>query len=89
MDRVTRNLALAYPDADKGIGAKLVPLKQEMVGEVKPFLLSPTSSATRRKRSASASRSARSAATCSAWCWAKASRWRRSASPWGSRRPSR
>jgi predicted permease len=39
MDRVTRNLALAYPDADKGIGAKLVPLKQEMVGEVKPFLL--------------------------------------------------
>jgi predicted permease len=39
MDRVTRNLALAYPDADKGIGAKLAPLKQEMVGDVQPFLL--------------------------------------------------
>lgn len=39
MDGVTRNLAAAYPDADKGIGAKLVPLKQQMVGEVRPFLL--------------------------------------------------
>ena len=39
MDAVTRGLAAAYPDADKGIGAKLVPLKQEMVGNVRPFLL--------------------------------------------------
>ena len=39
MDAVTRNLAAAYPDADKGIGAKLIPLKQQMVGEVRPFLL--------------------------------------------------
>lgn len=39
MDEVTRNLAAAYPDADKGIGSKLIPLKQQMVGEVRPFLL--------------------------------------------------
>jgi hypothetical protein len=39
MDMVTRNLAEAYPDADKGIGAKLVPLKKQMVGEVQPILL--------------------------------------------------
>jgi len=39
MESVTRNLALAFPDSDKGISAKLVPLKQEMVGEVQPFLL--------------------------------------------------
>jgi predicted permease len=39
MDSVTRNLAAAFPDADKGISAKLVPLKQQMVGEIRPFLL--------------------------------------------------
>ena len=39
MDTVTRNLAEAYPDADKGIGAKLVPLKTQMVGRVRPILL--------------------------------------------------
>jgi predicted permease len=39
MGSVTRNLAAAFPDADKGIGAKLVPLKQQMVGEIRPFLL--------------------------------------------------
>lgn len=39
MARVTGNLALAYPDVDKGIGAKLVPLKEQMVGNVRPFLL--------------------------------------------------
>ena len=39
MDAVTRDLAQAYPDADKGIGAKLVPLKTQMVGRVKPMLL--------------------------------------------------
>jgi predicted permease len=39
MDTVTRNLAEAYPDADKGIGAKLVPLKAQMVGRIKPILL--------------------------------------------------
>ncbi|HKR83919.1 MAG TPA: ABC transporter permease, partial [Terriglobales bacterium] len=39
MARVTGNLALGYPDTNKGIGATLVPLKQEMVGEVRPLLL--------------------------------------------------
>jgi predicted permease len=39
MDRVSRNLALAYPDTNQGIGANLVPLKQGMVGRVKPLLL--------------------------------------------------
>jgi predicted permease len=36
---LTRNLAVAYPDVDKGIGAALIPFKQRMVGDVKPFLL--------------------------------------------------
>src|SRR5271157_5536800 len=39
MDRVTRNLAAAYPDDDKGIGATLRPLRQDMVARVQPFLL--------------------------------------------------
>jgi len=39
MDTVTRNLAAAYPDADKGIGAKVAPLKAQMVGRIKPILL--------------------------------------------------
>jgi predicted permease len=39
MDQVTRNLATAFPDADKGIGASVVPLKEQMVGDVRPFLL--------------------------------------------------
>jgi predicted permease len=39
MDGVTRNLAVAFPDADKGISAKLVPLKQQMVGHVGRFLM--------------------------------------------------
>lgn len=39
MARVTGNLANAFPDVDKGIGAKLVPLKEQLVGDVRPFLL--------------------------------------------------
>jgi predicted permease len=39
MDRVSQNLAAAYPDADKGISANLAPLKQRMVGDVRPLLL--------------------------------------------------
>jgi predicted permease len=39
MDEVTRNLAIAFPGADKGIGANIVPLKEQMVGDVRPFLL--------------------------------------------------
>ena len=38
MATVTQNLAAAFPEADKGITAKLVPLKQQMVGAVQRFL---------------------------------------------------
>ncbi len=34
MDRVMRNLAAAYPDANRGNGAALVPLKERLVGDV-------------------------------------------------------
>ncbi|MGA2019651.1 MAG: ABC transporter permease [Candidatus Sulfotelmatobacter sp.] len=39
MEGVTRSLANAFPDADKGITAKLDPLKEQMVGYVRPLLL--------------------------------------------------
>lgn len=39
MDRVAANLAAAYPDVNKGIGASLIPLRQQVVGRVRPFLL--------------------------------------------------
>jgi len=39
MDRVAHNLAVAYPDSDKAIGANLIPLKTYMVGNVQPLLL--------------------------------------------------
>ena len=39
MEGVTRNLEAAFPDADKGITAKLTPLKEQMVGHVRPLLL--------------------------------------------------
>jgi predicted permease len=39
MLRVTEHLAEEYPDADKGIGATLIPLKELMVGKVRPLLL--------------------------------------------------
>jgi predicted permease len=39
MESVTRHLAEIYPDTDKGTGATLTPLKEEMVGRVRPFLL--------------------------------------------------
>ena len=39
MDRVARNLAAAYPDTNKGTGAKIVPLKESMVGAIRPTLL--------------------------------------------------
>jgi predicted permease len=39
MQRVTANLTRAFPDTDKDAGAKLVPLKEQMVGDVRPLLL--------------------------------------------------
>ena len=38
MDSVAQVLAKAYPDADKDTGITLVPLKQDMVGDVAPLL---------------------------------------------------
>lgn len=39
LERVTRNLAAAYPDSNRGIGATIVPLKAEVVGRIRPILL--------------------------------------------------
>jgi predicted permease len=39
MQRVTDNLAQAFPAADKGIGATLVDFRKEMLGDVRPVLL--------------------------------------------------
>jgi putative ABC transport system permease protein len=39
MERVTRNLAEAYPDSDKGIGAAVIPLRERVLDRVQPFLL--------------------------------------------------
>ena len=39
MDRVTRNLAAAYPDADKGISAGILSFREDMLGDIQPFLL--------------------------------------------------
>jgi predicted permease len=39
MDRVTRDLAAAYPDTNKGSGARIAPLKERMVGDIRPTLL--------------------------------------------------
>jgi predicted permease len=39
MDAVAHNLAVAFPQADAGEGATLVPLKKKMVGDIEPFLL--------------------------------------------------
>jgi predicted permease len=39
MDVVSRNLAAEFPVADKGVGITLVPMKEDIVGNVQPFLL--------------------------------------------------
>ncbi len=39
MQRVTDNLAQAYPAEDKGIGATLVDFRKEMLGDVQPVLI--------------------------------------------------
>jgi predicted permease len=39
MQRVTDNLAQAYPAADKGIGATLIDFRKEMLGDVQPVLI--------------------------------------------------
>jgi predicted permease len=39
MDGVAENLARAYPEADKDVGISLVPMKEDIAGNVKPFLM--------------------------------------------------
>jgi predicted permease len=39
MDRVAQNLAAEYPEADKAAGITLVSMKEDMVGNVRPFLV--------------------------------------------------
>jgi predicted permease len=39
MDSVAQNLAAAYPDINKGTGISLVPLKKDVVGDVRGILL--------------------------------------------------
>jgi predicted permease len=39
MDALAQHLAEVYPDADKGNGISLLPLKQDVVGDIRPFLL--------------------------------------------------
>jgi len=39
MDGVARNLAAAFPEADKDAGITLVPMRDDIVGNVRPFLL--------------------------------------------------
>lgn len=39
LDRVMRNLAAAYPATNKDNGAKVIPLKERMVGNLRPTLL--------------------------------------------------
>ncbi|HKE20134.1 MAG TPA: ABC transporter permease [Kofleriaceae bacterium] len=39
MDRVTARLAAIYPDKDRGIGARLRPFRNAVVGQVRPTLL--------------------------------------------------
>ena len=39
MERVTGNLAAAFPDDDRGIGASMIPMKDQIVGGARRFLL--------------------------------------------------
>src|SRR6266478_841492 len=39
MDQIANHLAVTYPNADKGAGISLLPLKKDIVGDVEPFLL--------------------------------------------------
>ncbi|MGC2530171.1 MAG: ABC transporter permease [Candidatus Acidiferrum sp.] len=39
MDGISQNLAAAFPEADKAVETTLVPMKEDIVGNVQPFLL--------------------------------------------------
>jgi len=39
MDSIAQNLAVAYPEADKGVGVTVIPMAEDLVGNVRPVLL--------------------------------------------------
>jgi predicted permease len=39
MDAIARNLAIAYPEADKAVGISVLSLKDDIVGDVQPILI--------------------------------------------------
>jgi predicted permease len=39
MGAITEGLAASYPESNVGVGATVLPLKESMVGEIRPFLL--------------------------------------------------
>jgi predicted permease len=39
MDSLAQNLSVAYPEADKGVGISVIPLREDLVGNVQPVLL--------------------------------------------------
>ncbi len=39
MDAIARDLAAQYPDANKNVGITILPMKEDIVGNVQPFLL--------------------------------------------------
>jgi predicted permease len=39
MDSIAQNLSVAYPEADKNVGIALVSMKEDIVGNVQPFLI--------------------------------------------------
>src|ERR1019366_4142355 len=39
MDHVAQDLAAAYPEADKAVGITLISMKEDIVGNVQPFLI--------------------------------------------------
>ena len=39
MDSIARQLAIDFPEADKGVGISVIPMKEDIVGNVRPILL--------------------------------------------------
>jgi predicted permease len=39
MDSIARHLATEYPEADKGVGISVIPMKEDIAGNVQPILL--------------------------------------------------
>jgi predicted permease len=39
LENIAQNLAVTYPEADKGLGATLVAMKEDITGNVQPFLM--------------------------------------------------